>query len=814
MKPTRFYLGLFLVTGAGLMQQIVQTRILSVATWYYLAFLIISLAMFGITAGAVWVYLRREQFSAQTLAGDLSYFCSAAAVVAALCAVLQTTLGLVSMQTASAIVVWFELILCLILPFFLSGIVVSLALTRSPLRIGIVYAVDLVGAAAGCLGALLLLDLTDGPSGLLWIAALNALAAFCFARSGIGSATPPALPFAAALSKPLRLFVLLAVVASVSSSSDQGLQLLAVKGKLEVGFNRPVFVRWNTFARISVGPSLVAPAAVWGPSPLLKTEDWPIEQHWMNIDGDAGTVTYRWEGDPARVGFLKQDITNLAHFLPGHRRAAVIGVGGGRDILSAHIFGVPEIIGVELNPTLTRLLTDAPGFSDFAGLSQLPGLRLYNDEARSWFARSPETFDIIQMSLVDTWAATGAGAFSLSENGLYTVDGWKIFLSHLTEHGVFTVSRWYLPESAQEAGRSVSVAVAALLDLGVKDPSRSIFLAGSGAIATLIVSRSPFSDEDLAILKAKAEELQYRILLCPGLPPASEVLGRIAASGADRDQLQAYTANLPMDLTPSSDERPFFFNQLPLRDPQRMLAVLRGHTGAVVYGNLAATGTLLLLFGVSLILVAYSIIRPLRPAIRDVGQRLAIGGSAYFVLIGAGFMCTEIGLLQRLSVFLGSPAYALSIVLFSIILSAGIGSLVSDRMLLDTRLRFVLWSLATGFYLLALPFWLPGMLHAFEGSELGLRASLCVLAVGPAGLLMGFGMPTGLRFVAAINPQPMPWFWAINGATGVLASSLAVITGIAFGIPATLAIGGVCYLLILPVGLATWFRTASNLKAA
>ncbi len=786
------------------MQQIVQTRILSVATWYYLAFLIISLAMFGITAGAVWVYLRRERFSARTLAGDLAYFCSAAAVVTALCAVLQTTLSLVGTRSMTGIAVWFELIFCLVLPFFLSGIVVSLALTRSPLRIGRVYAVDLAGAAAGCLGALLLLDLTDAPSALLWIAALNALAAICFARCGIGQATPPALPFAEAFSKPMILFPLLVVAALASGFSDGGLRLLTVKGQLEVGANEPVLVRWNSFARVAVMPARRAPPALWGPSPLLKPGDWVLEQRWMNIDGDAGTVSYHWEGDPARVGFLKQDITNLAHYLPGHRRAAVIGVGGGRDILSAHIFGVPEITGIELNPTLTRLLTDAPGFSDFAGLNRLPGLTLHNDEARSWFARSAESFDIIQMSLVDTWAATGAGAFSLSENGLYTVDGWKIFLNHLTEHGVFTVSRWYLPESVEEAGRSVSVAVAALLDLGVADPSRQIFLAGSGAVATLIVSRSPFSDQDLAILKDTAAALQYRILLCPGLPPASEVLGKIAA-GTDRAQLQAYTANLAMDLTPSSDERPFFFNQLPLRDPRRMLAELRGHSGAVVYGNLAATGVLLLLFGLSVILVAYSIVRPLRPAIRDVGRRLALGGSAYFVLIGAGFMCTEIGLLQRLSVFLGSPAYALSIVLFSIILSAGIGSLVSDRLPLDTGRRFVLWSLATGAYLLSLPIWLPGVLHAFEASGLALRAALCVLAIAPAGLLMGFGLPTGLRFVAAINPQPMPWFWAINGATGVLASSLAVAIGIAFGIPTTLAVGGACYLLILPVGLMTWF---------
>jgi hypothetical protein len=163
MKPLPFYLGLFLVTGSGLMLQVVQTRILSATTWYYLAFLLISLAMFGITAGAVWVYQRRDRFTTQTLAGDLTYFSSLLAVVTALCVALQTTLPLVRAQSVAGMFAWLALIACLALPFFLSGIIVSLALTRSPLRIGKVYAVDMAGAAAGSIGALLFRTLRDRP---------------------------------------------------------------------------------------------------------------------------------------------------------------------------------------------------------------------------------------------------------------------------------------------------------------------------------------------------------------------------------------------------------------------------------------------------------------------------------------------------------------------------------------------------------------------------------------------------------------------------------------------------------------------------
>src|SRR5262249_29782400 len=203
-------------------------------------------------------------------------------------------------------------------------------------------------------------------------------------------------------------------------------------------------------------------------------------------------------------------------------------------------------------------------------------------------------------------------------------------------------------------------------------------------------------------------------------------------------------------------------------------------SGGVLAGNTTATMTLVVLFLCSLLLVNRAIVYPLRPAIADVGRRLAIGGTAYFMLIGAGFMCSEIRLLQRLSVFLGHPVYALSIVLFSLILATGMGSLVSDRFRLDQRPRFVLWALLCSAYLTALPHWLPTALHAFEDAELWVRAPLCVAIIAPAGFLMGFGFPTGMRFISRVDRRPTPWFWGINGAAGVLASSAAVGVSIAF----------------------------------
>jgi len=803
MKILGFYSGLFLVTAATLMLQVIQTRILSVVAWYYLAFFVISIAMFGLTAGAVWVYWQRDRFTVSSLSSDLAYFSGAFAVMTALSLAVQMVLSPPATPIAIAILMWAGLMVCMAIPFFFSGVVVSLALTRSPYAIGRVYSVDLAGAATGCLGVLAVLNLTDGPTAVLWVSVITAMAAMLFSGSGIGTIPKVAPPCARLLQRPGLLVLVLAVLAVANGLGHHGLRPIFVKGQLEP---RPLFEAWNSFSRIAVFKGSSMAPQMWGPSPNFRQEMWAVEQRKMNIDGDAGTTMYRLDGDIRQAAFLQYDVTNIAYFLPHRERAAVIGVGGGRDMLAARVFGVPEITGVEINPIFVRLLTQEPVYADFSGLNTFPGMTFEVDEARSWFARSKHTFDIIQMSLTDTWAATGAGAFTLSESGLYTVEAWRLFLQRLTPKGVFTVSRWYEPGAVNETGRMVSLAVATALESGISDPRRHIFLTSSGRIATLILSRSPFAPHSLATLESAAAAMGYTVLLSPNAESASEVLRNVLASRT-RAELDRYTATLELDLTPSTDERPFFFNQLPLYHPFKTLRVALTQVGTgVTSGNLLATATLVILFTVSAVLVVATIVIPLRPALTDVGSKLVLGGTTYFFLIGLGFMSIEIGLLQRLSVFLGHPIYALSIVLFSMILATGIGSMLSDRLPLDDRTTFILWAVLLGGYLCTLPLWLPGVTAAFESAILVIRAVLCVLVIGPAGVLMGYGFPTGMRLISAIDRTPTPWFWGINGAAGVLASILAVACSIAFGISMTLLIGALCYLLLIPAACTIGFH--------
>jgi hypothetical protein len=348
-----------------------------------------------------------------------------------------------------------------------------------------------------------------------------------------------------------------------------------------------------------------------------------------------------------------------------------------------------------------------------------------------------------------------------------------------------------------------------LFDLGVEHPRDHVFVAGVGTLATVIVSRSQFSAPDLRALSDAAKRLQYTVIVSPDRPVKDPVLADLVAARS-LDDLNARAVRYFLDVSAPTDARPFFFNQLRLAHPADMLAMLQQAkrngfdlgVGIVAVGNLIAVGTLLLIVALSAAVVVCVVLLPARSSVVRVDRRLALTGSAYFLLIGLGFMFVEIGLLQRLSVFLGHPVYALSVGLFGIILSTGVGSLLSERISLVQPGRLLLWLGALSAYILLLPLWLPVITHSsLAASGLPLRALASTCAVFPAGLLMGFGFPTGMRLVNKIDARPTPWFWGVNGAAGVLAAGLAVLCSIGFSVDTTIQVGGACYALLIPFAL-------------
>lgn len=788
-----FLAGVFLISFSVLVFQVVQTRVLSVIAWYYLAFFAISVAMLGMTVGAVWVYLRRDRFAEGELSSHLSRFSTAAAISMPLSLLVQFSLIVSFVPSISMLMAWSLLLTAMAIPYVFAGVVVSLALTRSPFPVNQVYGVDLIGAALGCVAVVLLLDVLDGPSTIVLAGAIAACAAWSFSAA---LTSPP--PAQAIWRRPQALAALLVALALVNAISPIAIKPLVVKDKVEQGVTKR-YEKWNSYSRIIAEPPVVGPPFLWSPSSKLEPK-LRVPVSVMSIDGAAGTMMPHYDGTKASIDYLRYDLVSLAYRMPGIHKAAIIGVGGGRDILTAHLFGVPEIVGVELNPIFIRLHTEHPLYKAFSNLTTLPNLQLHVDDARSWFASTPQKFDLVQMSMIDTWAATGAGAFSLSENGLYTLEGWRAFLNTLTDHGVFTVSRWYNADNVNETGRMIGLATAALLDAGVADARPHLFVARAQTIATLVLSKRGFTAEEVQLLTDETHALGFDVLLAPDHPPESAQLQAIVAA-KDLKELDRVAGGAELDLTVPTDNRPFFFNQLRFSQiPHVSKQMLGNGIGpGVIRGNLTATLTLVLILGISIVAVIVTIVFPLRKTARSASRKLIAAGTAYFALIGIGFMLAEISLLQYFGVYLGHPIYSLGVCLFSLILATGLGSLASAKLGMIAPVRFVVWACLVGVYLLILQHGLAGLFAATTAHPRATRIAISLAVVMPLGFLLGCAFPTGMRLVEAVDREPTPWFWGINGATGVLASVLAVIFSMAYGINVTMTLAALCYFALIPV---------------
>ncbi len=779
------YLGIAFTAFTTLAIEITLVRLLSLITWYHLAFFAISTAMLGMTAGAVTVYLRRESFAGEKLERSVSLACIAYALVVP---VMLIELNLMPLGferagvTVMSVGAFILATLACALPFYFSGIAIAAVLTLSTAPIGRLYAADLLGAAAGCLFVLAGLGLVDAPSFVLLCGAIGGVAAMTFAWR-----LPGALRYAG-----LAVFVLGVGMAMLNVGSSDGIRPYTVKEQI-VDPDRIQLERWNSYSHVVVDKPFMGPPQYWGASKKAPKE--PIPQFWMRIDGAAGT-TVRGYQSQADIEHLRYDITAAAYYLRPSGGACIIGVGGGRDLQTALLFGHERVIGVDVNEIFIDLQQNE--FAEFAGLSGRDEVTLVADEARSYLSRTDEKFSVVQMSLIDTWAATGAGAFSFTENALYTVEGWQVFLDRLKPDGLFTVSRWHSPENLGETGRTVSLAVAALLRRGITDPARHIAMLTATNLSTIMLSQQPMSAADIAGLRALHDDLGFKLEILPGEPPENTALRRIvAAKSLDelRDQIRDQTLNYD----PPTDDSPYFFNMLRLGN----LAAARDAGSGVLQGNLTATITLIaLLFALS-VLCLVTVILPLMmrsgpsaPATTPWSQLWT--AMVYFSLIGTGFMFTEIGLIQRLSVFLGHPVYALGILLFTIILAAGIGSGLSE--FLPRRIRpLVAAALITAAAIVSASYLLSALVTAMATSAMPMRIMASIALIAPLGVALGVFFPVGMGLAKQQQMPETPWFWALNGVFGVLASALAVFVAIYFSISANFLLGAFCYLALIPL---------------
>jgi hypothetical protein len=777
---------LALVSSSIVLTEVLLTRILSLATYYGLAFAVLSLAMLGLSAGSIDAM--RAQSTGEPL-GDwlgrrLLHFAGAVMLATLVTTGLPitfnanlTSFGSVLLVAAAAAA-----------PLVAGGSLVARLTAESDVPLPVLYAVDLVAAAGGALLPLVLLGPLSGPSALMAVAVMLALA------SGLmGDRTRRGLAWSAASIATTCILV--------TELSSAGLVVMYPKGNRRPEGAPVLFQSWNALSNVELRGWWTAPvsAVLWAPSPatpeLMST---PFARG--TIDGDASTLIHGFSS-LSSVDFLRYDLVTAAHRLRPTGTACVIGAGGGRDLLAARVFGHDRVIGVEINPAIVDMLRSV---SMRSPLLQDPGVTLIEGDGRAEMAHLGTQCRVLQATLVDTWAATSAGAFAHTEATIYTLEAWRLFLRRVEPDGVLAFSRWYDPAHVEETARLVALAVAALLDRGVAHPRDHIALLGSGEVATILVSPAPFSEADHQALAAMDRDLKYTTLLSPTLAPTGALLDRIVAAPTI-DSLGSYGAPLLLDTSAPTDDRPFFFQLRSARvwlHPLDALASSGASQGAIAGNTVAMFQLLVTCFAVLLVgaaLLGPTLVRAARSSEPSLpGPRAVV----YFGALGAGFMMTEIALVQRMHVVLGHPTYALVVVLAGLLFATGLGSALSPRLLRSERSVSVA-AVVAAVVLSALPYAvIRPLAHATLESGLLVRAAWAAGCSGGVGLVLGMFFPAGMRFVSRERGAPLAL--AINGFTSVLGTTLALILSVWVSIPTTFAAAGALYGLVALVGPVGW----------
>jgi spermidine synthase len=657
-------------------------------------------------------------------------------------------------------------------PFFFSGLVVSVLLLFRARDVSRLYFFDLGGAAVGAVAAIPLLDTLGGIDAQLAAAVLACSAAVVVGRRA---------------TRPVRYLSIgalaLALVLLAGNSRFGLLHLHFAKGEVREVVE---FEDWNSFSFVTVS----APAD----RPAVRS---------IKIDADAETLILRRPFQTVGSERLRSEVaprwvSSAANLLLDRGDVLIIGSGGGADVAFAVAFGAETVDAVEINPIIVEEIMLGK-YADFSGdLYRRPEVTVHVAEGRSFISRSDNRYDLVQLTLVDSWAATAAGAFSLSENHLYTIEAFVDYMRHLENNGVLAVTRWLFPRPRQTL-RLMSTAYEAARTLGVESPERHMVVAAAeipGAQwqeATFLFKRSQFTQSEVNRLRRFVRAGGGRIVYDP-LAPAENAFGRFARA----DDKETFAADYEFDIRPVSDRRPFFFNTVKAADLGGLFA-LESESRKSNLGLLNLLGVGL----ISAVMVVVFLVTPLVAAgpgrdriLRWAGMRSLL----YFVAIGLGFILTEIALIQVFVLYLGHPVYALAVVLSCVLVSAGLGSLATRRFDHQTgRGRGTVVLVATAALILVITVVLPVVFRATFGGALAARVAISCAMIAPLGFLLGQPFPLELKVLEARAREEIPWAWALNGAASVMGSVAAVVVAMLWGFPVVLALAAACYLLALIV---------------
>jgi len=781
----RHYIGIAVISFATLLLELALTRVLSVALWYHFGFLVISTALLGFGASgvalALWTGLRERASLDRTLTVLSGAF--GITTIASFWAMQHIPFDPFSQQGALAhdAVMLPLYYLALAFPFFWSGLAIALLLTRGAQRVNRLYAADLVGAGAGCAALALVMPVLGGSGTVILAAVFGFIAAAVF---GLRESRRLMLAALALGAIALVLAPLGDRVLPITVAASKGHPMLPAPPR-----PAPLYTAWNAISRVDVYPLAADPAKGWPGPGFGIVIDGGTAATGM---GDLSAGVQHWLHSP------DYRPPGLAYIGKKHPRVLVLGSGAGREVLEALYFKASSVTAVEINPIINDIVSQKMRGA-FGGLFDNPAVRLVTAEGRSFVRRSNETYDVILSVQTFSNAALTAGALGMAENYMFTREAVGDYLERLSPDGVLLITR---PPS--QVARLFTTMREVFERSGRGSPAQHLLVFqgplmpwGPRADHTVfMLKKSPWTRAEVSALAERlstegpapgrpGSEILYSPFHPKGVSSHSELYEQILST----TDLGKFYAAQPLDISPSTDDRPFFNQQA--RWSQIWFRGLN-QTGAT-----AGTESMLILLLIQATVIAALLI--LFPLVRFSRRGLRTAGCwsylAYFAGLGLGFIMIEIVLLQRFTLFLGEPIYAFAVVLGSLLVFTGVGAYLGERLSrragggVGTALPAVLAVLVTT------AFAMPWIFNATLGLGLPWRVVISAALVAPLGLVLGMPFPLGLVAVGVGAPALLPWAWGVNGFFTVIGSVVAMLLGMMFGFTTVLVVAGACYVM-------------------
>jgi len=778
--------GVFLTSFSLLAFEITLTRLLSVMLLYHFVFAVVSLALLGLGVGGIFVHFFRPQIpSGHNRFGSLALLASLISLSIPFSVILMIQIGYIDAVRDNILFYCF----LLFIPFFFTGVLLAEVFRMFPAISARVYGADLVGAAVGSLGVILVLDILGGINTTFLLGVIASMAALLFALK--------------VLRKDFRRVIIATVsflIVSVLLGTNLISSYLPYIPAPVVGTNPVKDIHQALYGPSFAGKIIETRWSAFGRTDLVEFSNRP-ELMEIYIDGTAGMPMYRFSGNfsspDAPISSLKTSFTGYFPFFflqeEEKDNALVIGPGGGRDILLALMGEVGQVTAVEVNKDLVDIVRQYAWYN--GGIyTDFENVTVVVDEGRNFLKRQQQKYDIIMLSLPVTQTSRSLEGYSLTENFLFTTESINDYLDHLTDEGRLVV----VTHDDITMWKLISISLEVLKERGISNTAafNQIYMLGLGSAGIyplFVLKKTPFSPAQVFPRHEKMCQLGYEPTLSyfPYLKEEGTVnpLLMDLASGkiAFNDIKKNLAKELKLDISPATDNSPFFYKvDAGLPKPVSLVFWL----------------SIIMMLLVLLVPPLYWKWRPARrethPKSKESSNWNLLRPVVLFSMLGIGFMLVEISLIQKFVLYLGQPVLSMAVLLFSLLVGAGMGSLYSGRLTSERITKGIaLASLSIVAMVVIYTLLLPLIFNQLLGLELAVRLLAIVVTLIPLGFLMGFPFPLGIRLLKEMKVEKyIPWMWGINGVGSVLGSVMTIAVAISLGFTQALLTGAVCYFIV------------------